>query len=67
MANCYIRDQELLQHFVDDFSLSEEESSGKEVKGTHGHLGSEVVVQDAIAALRSAVATESLARSQQFS
>ena len=67
MANCYIRDQERLLHFVNDFSLSEEEINGKEVKGTHGYLGSEVVVQDAIAALRNAVATESLASSQQFS
>ena len=57
----------LLQLFKDNFGLSEEESSGEEAEGTYTYLGSQVVDPDAMAVLRSTVATDNLARSWQSS
>ena len=41
VVNHYTRDEVLLQLFMDDFCLSEEESSGEEVEGTYTYLGSQ--------------------------
>ena len=61
VVNQYSRDEALLQLFVDDFGLSVEECSGEEMEGTYTYLGSQVVDPDGVEALRSAVATDSLA------
>ena len=45
VANCYTRDQVLLQIGKNTFSLSEEECSGEEVEGTYIYLGSRVGIQ----------------------
>ena len=61
--NRYTRRQSTYSALCYDFGLSEEESSGEEVKGTYTYHGSHVVDPDAIAALRSTIATDSLASS----
>ena len=45
------------------FWLSEEESSGEEANSTFTYLGSQVVDPDAVATLRSTVATDRLVSS----
>ena len=45
---------------MDNFGLSEEESSGQEVEGTCTYIGSQVVDPNAVTALRSTVATDCL-------
>ena len=61
MVKQYTRDQVLHQLLVDDFGHSEVDSCGNEVKGMYTYLGSEVVDPNSMAALRSAVTTDTLA------
>ena len=53
IANCYTRYQVLLQLFVDDLGISEEESNEEQAERTYTYFGSQIVYPDAIAALRS--------------
>ena len=65
MANRYTtKDQVLLQLFEDDYGLSEKESHGEEAEGNYTYLGSQVLDPDTLEALRSIVATDSLANSR---
>ena len=53
IASGYTRYQVLLQLFVDDFGISEEESNEEQAECTYTYFGSQIVYPVAIAAHRS--------------